>query len=343
MTRVRRLICFGLILALLTGPIVLAYPETEALEQEAATEGYYIEAVAEETSDLAYLEAMLTAARDGSAAALARGAEAETARNQKIQVGAIDAAETAFFTTADAPAQIAVAIADYLVALGITELGGAPIQFRIVASSKNLREGPERDYERVGSFAHGTIVTSLGRSANGWLKVTDGEIAGWGTAIHLAPVDGSPAPIWIDPPNSSRPGGALVPEVVDPIDHTQDDLFWLALTIQIEAGSDWLCDEHQLMVGNVVLNRVAHYRFPPTTIHGIVHQRGQYPWAANRVRVPISDRAWANAQRLLDGERVAPPNVVFQSQARQGDGTFATFHCTILGTTHFFGYLGSLD
>ena len=337
MTRMKRLICFSLILILLAGTFAIAAPADEDNLLEGET-----------TLNTAHLEAMLDAARDGSAMALAAGSAAETAWNQQIAAEELDANATNFFEeTEGTPAELAVEIAAYLVALGVTELDGDPVQFRIVASSKNVRAGPAREYERLGSFPNGTIVTFLGSSVNGWVNVTDGELIGWCSAIHLAPFDGTPAPNWSDPANITRPGngnsnGTVANYVAPPVDHTQDDLFWLALTIMIEAGSDWMCDEHQRMVGNVVLNRVAHSAFPPTTIHGIVHQRGQYPWAARGVRIPISDRAWANAQWLLDGGRVAPPNVVFQSQVRQGDGTFATFHCATLGTTHFFGYIGSI-
>jgi len=311
--------------------MALAVPEYEA---EAAT--YEVQL------DTTHLEAMLIAARDGSAEALVAGAMAEAAWNQQIASEGLAATETAFFyhnedQTANA---LVVAIADYLVALGITEIAGEPVQFRIVASSLNARSGPDRESARLGSFANGTIVSAISSNDNGWREVTDGELSGWCSAIHLAPFDGTPAPVWMESPSSNpKNNNAIATEVVPPMDHTQDDLFWLALTIQLEAGSEWLCDEHQLLVGNVVLNRVAHSAFPPTTIHGIVHQAGQYPWAARGVRVPISDRAMANAQRLLNGERFAPPNVVFQAQFRQGDGTFATFHCPILNTTHFFGYI----
>jgi len=111
------------------------------------------------------------------------------------------------------------------------------------------------------------------------------------------------------------------------------------LTIQIEAGSNWLCDDHQRMVAEVVVNRVAHPSFPPTTIHGIIHQSGQYPWAARGVRIPISDRAFANAQWVLDGGRVATAPIVFQSQGRQGT-VYRSFRCDILNTTTFFGFIG---
>jgi len=335
MIQLKRFICFGLLLALLAGPVALA--ASEATADDAAVE-------AEDTIiDTTHLETMLDAARDGSAEALAAGVRAENAWNRQMQNEDIDSVEADFFEDERTSFELVVAIADYLVDLGITELDGDPLQLRIVASSLNLRTGPARDYERIDSFAHGTIVTSLGHSEDGWLNITDGELSGWASTIHLAPFDGTPAPEWRDPtpgnPSTSNSGDGTA-RAASATSHTQDDLFWLALTIQLEAGSDWLCDKHQRLVGEVVLNRVAHYRFPPTTIHGVVHQPGQYPWAARGVRVSISDRAWANARWLLDGGRVANnPNMVFQAQFPQGSSTFATIHCSILNTTTWFGIL----
>ena len=358
MKQVKRLICFGLLLALLIGPFALAAP----VGAEAEDPQYEYETLAE-TLDLTYIKQMMQAALNGDEAA---GAAAEVRWNRAISAEEVDLAETAFFETYETTDEIAVAIANYLIAAGITELDGEPLQFRSVASSQNLRDAPERDAERVGSFPHGTIVTVLGRDADGWLQVTDGALTGWSSALHLAPFDGSPNPIL---PVVSLPPGAIIPAVVRDLtengttnntDSTaaggdatggqaapsgptpggvEDDLFWLALTIQMEAGSNWICDEHQLWVGNVVLNRVAHSSFPPTTIHGIVHQRGQYPWAASGARMQISERAFANAQRLLNGERFAPANVVFQAQFPQGDGTARTFSCDVSGNIHYFGYL----
>lgn len=367
MIRAKRLLCLVLLFALLAGPVALAttVSETEAPAEEAALE------VEESSIYTTYLAAVLAAVRDGSPEALAE-AEAVWTR----QVEELETAEVDFFETEETPYALAVAIADYLIEMGVTELDGEPLQLRIVASSLNLREGPEREYERIGSFKHGTIVTFLGSNEDGWLHITDGELVGWVSALHLAPFDGTPTPTWSDVPpgsvgsgtpagtntdasdhnsnagnsgsnnnasasgNSSNTGGNGSAGTAPAANHSQDDLFWLALTIQIEAGSNWLCDKHQRLVGEVVLNRVAHPRFPPTTIHGVVHQPGQYPWAARGVRVAISDRAWANAQWLLNGNRVANnPNLVFQAQFPQGSSTFTTIHCSILNTTTYFGIL----
>jgi len=353
--RVRQLICFSLLLALLGAPLALAVEG-----ETAGTYGY--EAYETARPDLTYIIQMMEIATEGDAyffQMLAEGREAEARWNQVLASGEWDWEETAFFEYYDVPArEIVAAIASYLVANGIIELNGEPLQFRISASSQIIRSGPERAYERIGSFPHGRIVTALGRAENGWLYVTDGEYTGWCAPIHLAPFDGNrlhdlptvgeapsimperdpeaPSINQISNPNcqiSNPPAPAPAAPIAGNAD---DNLFWLALAIQHEAGSDWLCDEHQLWVGNVVLNRVASPLFRPDTIFGVLHQPGQYPWATRTWdRSFVSERAFANAQRLLNGERFAPPEVVFQAQFVQGV-TVRTFTCSVSGNTHFF-------
>jgi len=357
--RVRQLICFSLLLALLGAPLALAV-------NGEAPETYEYEAHETARPDLTYIIQMMEIAARGDAYFLTEGREVEVLWNQVIASDEWDLEATAFFEYYYVPArEIAVEIATYLVANGITELDGEPLQFRIAASSQNIRTGPERAYERIGSFPHGRIVTALGRDENGWLYVTDGEYTGWCAPIHLAPFDGNRVhtlPIVEATPTimpERDPDAPSINEIMNPSceisnppapaapapgaplpSDANDNLFWLALTIQHEAGSDWICDEHQLWVGNVVLNRVGHPRFPGTTIFDIVHQRGQYPWAGQSwSRIPISERAFANAQRLLNGERFAPANVVFQAQFPQGTHTYRTFTCDVTGNVHYFGYL----
>lgn len=354
----KRFICLSLLAALILAPIAMA---TVGTDVDAEIEAEETEEVAV-VIDTTHLEEMFTAVARGTNDALAAGTVAEARWNSQIEAEGLDLAPTAFFEGEDdTPEEIAIAIATYSIAAEITELNDAPVQYLIVASSKNLREGPDRDYDRVGSLANGTIVTAFGGVVDGWVLVTNGEYTGWASTIHLAPFDGTMAPAWMAPvpepgeetsvitpgevggavaapegapATSSGAGGGVAPAPSNP---HEDDLFWLALTIQHEAGSNWLSDEHQLLVGNVVLNRVAHPQFP-NTVHGVVHQPGQYPWAGSR-HIAISDRAWANAQRLLNGERPAPANVVFQAQFPQGNGTFMTIHCSVLNSTTFFGYL----
>jgi len=345
MRRVRRLICFGLLLALLGAPIALAVgSEADTYEYETKPQ-----------VNLTYITQMMQAAMNGEADFMTEGREAEARWNQKLAASAYEFEETAFFELYETAEEIAVAIASYLVANGITGLNGEPLQLRIVASSKNLRAGPESSYDRVGAFPHGTVVTLLGRDDDGWLHVTDGTLTGWCTAIHLAPFDGSqviilpvvaatptilPSEIPQTPGQNDNETPGAGGEQDAPAPPAQgdryDDLYWLALAIQHEAGSDWLCDEHQLWVGNVVLNRVAHYAFPSWSVFEVVHQPGQYPWAGHAwSHIPISERAFANAQRLLNGERFAPANVVWQAQFPQGENV-RTFTCSVTGNVHFF-------
>jgi len=295
--------------------------------------------------DVDYLAIMMAACVDGSEAALLEGARAELQRNLKIESQGLDYRPTAFFTTYETAEEIAVAIAAHMITLEVTTIEDHPVQFRVVAASKNIRSGPEAEYDRVGAFTYGTVVTFLENGVEGWVRITDGEITGWSRDIFLAPYEGGrptiiPTPAAVAnntvPPPPQAPGtsggsGATSSQ--------HDDLFWLALTIMHEAGSNWLSDEHQLMVGNVVLNRVAHPDFPANTISGIIQQPGQYAFVGRGgwMSIHISDRAFNNAQRLLNGERFLPSNVVFQAEFSQGR-VHHTIFCPVLGSTTYFSY-----
>ena len=52
-----------------------------------------------------------------------------------------------------------------------------------------------------------------------------------------------------------------------------DDLYELSKVITSEAGSNWLPMEWKMMVGEVVLNRVASVEFPDTVLE-VIHQKG---------------------------------------------------------------------
>lgn len=101
--------------------------------------------------------------------------------------------------------------------------------------------------------------------------------------------------------------------------YSPDDLIVMAHVITGEAGSWWLTDEEQLLVGNVVMNRVASPMFP-NTIQEVVFQPGQYActWDGNYHREPDA-RTIGNAQRILNGERFCPENVLYQSNSQQGE------------------------
>ena len=114
-----------------------------------------------------------------------------------------------------------------------------------------------------------------------------------------------------------------------------EELFLLSRVIETEAGSDWLPDELLLSVGEVVLNRMASPEFPDT-MEEVVFQEGQY----ENVQTPEfrdllpGRRAVQIAMRLLQGERILQPYVVFQSNVKLGV-VHASYCDKRLGFTYF--------
>lgn len=111
--------------------------------------------------------------------------------------------------------------------------------------------------------------------------------------------------------------------------YTEEELDALALVIYQEAGSDICSDETRMMVGNVVLNRVSDDRFPDT-IEGVLLQERQYgllhwtglvwPERSNHLsEAHAVQRAYDCAERLLNGERLLPDDVIWQSEYIQGE------------------------
>lgn len=108
--------------------------------------------------------------------------------------------------------------------------------------------------------------------------------------------------------------------------YTEDDLFYLAAAVCREAGGS--SEEIQLLVANVVINRVNSSLFP-NTVYGVLTQRMQYgtmwkygisfpSWADQNVKA----QCYSVAQRVLNGERFCPDNVVFQAEFKQGSGVY---------------------
>ncbi len=111
--------------------------------------------------------------------------------------------------------------------------------------------------------------------------------------------------------------------------YTEDDLFYLAAAVCREAGGS--SEEIQLLVANVVINRVNSSLYPDT-IYGVLTQRKQYgtmwkygisfpKWANKKVK----DQCYSVARRILEGKRVCPANVVFQAEFKQGSGVYKEF------------------
>ena len=103
-----------------------------------------------------------------------------------------------------------------------------------------------------------------------------------------------------------------------PLDY--DELRLLSKLITWEAGSRWLTDELRLGVGEVALNRVASPEFPDT-LEEVVYQYGQYVGTdtpAFRDELQPDPACTDAALRLLLGERILQPQVVFSGHAVQG-------------------------
>lgn len=102
--------------------------------------------------------------------------------------------------------------------------------------------------------------------------------------------------------------------------YSKSDLYILSHVINGEAGGSTYKDK--LYVGSVVLNRVKDKRFP-NTIKGVVFQRQQYActWDGNYNKKPNKGSIKAAKYLLKNGSQL-PRKVVWQSQAKQGDGVY---------------------
>lgn len=98
----------------------------------------------------------------------------------------------------------------------------------------------------------------------------------------------------------------------------------LTRVVWFEAGSSWISDRQQQLVGAVVCNRVADSRFP-STLSGVVYQTGQYSCSGRLYSISASAipaRVKANARAAAYGQVECPANVVFQAGFRQGRGVY---------------------
>jgi hypothetical protein len=110
--------------------------------------------------------------------------------------------------------------------------------------------------------------------------------------------------------------------------YTDLELEQLAITIYNEAGADFCSDSTRMMVGTVVMNRVADPRYP-NTIEEVLLQKSQYSdFSWNGIRWPeragkdveahAVARAYDCALRILEGERALPADVIYQAEFEQG-------------------------
>lgn len=111
--------------------------------------------------------------------------------------------------------------------------------------------------------------------------------------------------------------------------YTMQDIEYLAMAIYQVAGADYISDETRLMVGTVIMNRVADPRFPDT-IYGVLtakkdpfgkfHLTGMV-WSERADTVEewhAVDRAWDCAIQVLSGYRSFDASVVWLANFEQG-------------------------
>lgn len=119
----------------------------------------------------------------------------------------------------------------------------------------------------------------------------------------------------------------VVTEPVSPA-YTEEELETLALIIYQEAGADSCSDLTRLRVGTVFVNRVDSPQYPDT-FKEVATQYGQYGrlhWTGlewpERASLPQEahavKRAYDIAERVLNGERALPDDVIYQSEHIQG-------------------------
>lgn len=117
---------------------------------------------------------------------------------------------------------------------------------------------------------------------------------------------------------------------------TFDNLLLLSKIVHAEAGSSWLTEEHRRLVASVVINRVNSPEFP-NTIYDVIYQKGQYsPVRTNYFsNLKPSKRCVFSALNILANGSIAPRDVVFQANFRQGSGVYKSIYDSKLGTTYF--------
>ena len=114
--------------------------------------------------------------------------------------------------------------------------------------------------------------------------------------------------------------------------YTDEEYRLLARVIMNEQGANTSPDEAQMLVGCVVLNRMANGGINGDKINpsmlDILLEPGQYAshYTWNVKTDDITDKVWENTRRVLEYEYEAPANVMYQATFRQGSGIYKSFY-----------------
>ena len=114
----------------------------------------------------------------------------------------------------------------------------------------------------------------------------------------------------------------------EPRVYTQEEVELLARLITAEVGTE--DEERAYLCGSVVLNRMKSDKFP-NTIREVIYQPGQYECTWNgHIDRPYEDIAYEIAEGLMTDGSEIDERVVFQSEFKQGHGTYKK-----IGNTYF--------
>ncbi|MEG1967227.1 MAG: cell wall hydrolase [Clostridia bacterium] len=122
---------------------------------------------------------------------------------------------------------------------------------------------------------------------------------------------------------------------------TADEIEMIATTMYYEAGNG-CTEEHQLLVGRVLLNRVADGRFGGSTVYDCLVAPRQYSLAyTGALKIPKDRREemMALARRAAAGEPTdCPRDVLYQDNLPHGTGVYKSIYSELLGSTTYFCY-----
>lgn len=140
-----------------------------------------------------------------------------------------------------------------------------------------------------------------------------------------------------------------VQEILDilfPPDYSEEDLWYLSRIVQLECGSSFITDWHQVLTATVVLNRVHSDKYPDT-VEGVIFQTGQYAPSGKVTSTTPTDRVYENCKYALVnygeilsrfGNEVIPADVLYQANFTQGRGTYHSIYVPELRSTTYFCY-----
>ena len=113
-----------------------------------------------------------------------------------------------------------------------------------------------------------------------------------------------------------------------------DTLYWLSRIINAESGNQVL--EGRIAVGNVVMNRVNHPKFP-NTLYDVLFQKNQFsPAASGSIYREPNWESMVAAMLVLDGAQVVPEALFFNGAGARSYASKHRTYVTTIGDHDFY-------